>query len=302
MDTQQSKLRDPQVIRVVQAVSRVITLFFIIALVLAIYQALVNDEPLPLWAWMGVVVLFAVAIGLAVAVVVYRSVAAQAGPFGFRPSSHVAGRLQSEALRVEADGANMLRADISMTAGALQLTGGAADADVLDATFTYDDADWKPPEVDYGVDGAGQGKLVVEQGSTRRPAMRPGRCEWVVRMNQDLRTDLNVNFGAGKGDLRLGGLALSRLRVESGVGQLDLDLSGEWGQSLEAFIKAGIGDVSLKLPQNVGVLVKSTVGFGSVHAQGLARDGKAYSNALYGQAGVTLSITVEGGLGKIYLA
>ena len=294
-----TKLRKPQVMRVIQTLSRVVTVIFLVALIWAIYQAAVNGNPLPVWAWLGVVVLFAVVIGLGVAVVVYRSVAAQAGPFDFRPSSHVTGELRSETRRVEAGGASSLRAEIKMTQGVLELMGGAAD--VMEAGFTYDDADWKTPLVEYTVDAAGRGDLVVKQGATHRPAMRQGRSEWVIRLNPDLPTELNVKFGAGQADLRLGGLALDRLRVESGVGELAVDFSGEWGRSLEAFIKAGIGDTVVRLPQNAGVRVRSTVGLGSVQPHGLAWDGEAYTNSLYGQAAVTLDITVEGGIGKIKL-
>jgi hypothetical protein len=177
--------------------------------------------------------------------------------------------------------------------------GGATD--VMEADFTYDDADWKPPLVSYDVDASGQGDLVVTQKATGRPAMRQGRCEWTIRLNQDLPTELKVKSGAGKADLRLSGLTLPSLRVESGVGELTLDLSGEWRRSTQAFVKAGIGDTVVRLPQDAGVRVQSTVGLGSIHPHGLTWDGEAYTNALYGQAAVTLDITVEGGIGKINL-
>lgn len=65
--------------------------------------------------------------------------------------------------------------------------------------------------------------IIVEQKATHRPAMRQGRCEWIVRLNQELATALKVQFGAGKAELRLSGLMLTRLQVESGVGELTLD-------------------------------------------------------------------------------
>jgi len=293
------KRRNRPLIQAIQHISWAVNLIFLLALIWAVYQVVINGNPLPIWAWLGLGTLFAAAIGLVVAVIVCRGVAGQVGPFDFRPSSRVASELKSEARRVEASGANSLRAEIKMMAGVLRLMGGATD--VLDASITYDDADWKPPAVAYAVDAAGRGDLVVKQRATHRPAMRQGRCEWVIRLNSEIPTELNVKFGAGKADLRLGGLALDRLRVESGVGELALDLSGEWGRSAEAFIKAGIGDTVLRLPQNTGVRVQSTVGLGSIQPNGLAWDGEAYTNALYGQAAVTLDITVEGGIGKIKL-
>lgn len=94
-------------------------------------------------------------------------------------------------------------------------------------------------------------------------------------------------------------MTLERLRVESGVGELVLDLSGEWKRSLAAYIKAGIGDTTLTLPQDAGVRIHSSVGMGSIQSYGLTWDGEAYTNALYGQSGVNLDITITGGIGKI---
>jgi hypothetical protein len=234
-----------------------------------------------------------------VAVAVYRGVAQQAGPFDFRQAAHVAGSLRSEIQRVEAGGASSLRAEIKMLAGVLHLATGAVE--VIDAGFTYDDGDWKPPQVEYSVDAAGQGKLLVEQQSTNRPAMRPGRCDWDIRLTGELPTELFVKFGAGKADLRLAGLTLTRLQIESGVGELALDLSGEWRRSMEVFIQTGLGDTVLRLPQDAGVRLQTAVGFGTTHSHSLTWNGEAYVNALYGQTPVNLEITIQGGMGKLSL-
>jgi hypothetical protein len=298
-DNRLSQPRNAQIIRIIQVFSWALTLFFLVSLIGAIYQAVINRNPLPAWAWIGLVTLFAVATGLAVAAVVYRGVTKQVGPFDYRTSTRVAGEIRSEVKYVEAGGARSLRAEIHMTAGVLRLAGGASDA--FEAAFTYDDADWKRPEVEYRVDPTSKGELSVEQKAAGRPAMRPGRCEWAIRLNEDLPTELFVKFGAGNADLELGGLALERLRVESGVGELELDLSGAWKHNLEAFIKAGIGDTTLRLPRDVGVRLRSTVGLGSIQHHGLTRDGENFTNALYGQSPVTLDITIEGGIGKIHV-
>jgi hypothetical protein len=292
-----AKRGNQQYLRALQIVSWAITAIFLVALAWAIYQALVNGNSLPLWAWVGVIVLFALAIGLIVAVVVYRGVVDQAGPFDFRPTTHVTGELRTENQRVEAGGASSLSARIHMTEGILGVQGGASDA--MNASFIYDNADWKPPVVIYAVDPTGLGNLVVEQQSTGRPAMHQGRCEWDIRLGRELPLDLNVKVGAGKADLKLGGLSLSKLHIESGVGALTVDFSGEWLRSLEAFIKTGIGDTVLRLPRDVGVRIHSAVSMGSAHPQGLTWDGEAHVNAAFGKSPVTLDIYVESGIGKV---
>lgn len=291
------KRKTSPMITAVQTLSRIVTVIFLVALIWTIYVAVVSGNRLPVWAWLGVVTLLAVAVGLGVAAVVYRGVSREIGPFDFRPSTHVTGELKSESERVAGAGATKLRAEIKMTQGVLRLAGGATG--MMDATFIYDDADWKRPHVEYAVDEDGEGKLVVTQPATHRPAMHQGRSEWDVRLYQDLPTELNVRCGAGKADLRLSGLTLTGLRVESGVGELTLDLRGEWRRSMSAFVKSGIGDTVLRLPRNAGVRIRSTVGLGSMSVHGLTWDGEAYSNALYGQAAANLDIAIEGGMGKI---
>jgi hypothetical protein len=289
--------RKTQLVKVIQILSWIITGFFMVSLAWVIYEALVNGNPLPAWAWLGLLVLFAVAAGLGVMVIVYRGVSRETGPFDFGSPRQITGELVSETRRVDAGGASALRANFKMTEGILRLAGGTGEA--MEASFTYDDADWKPPQVDYAADAAGLGELRVEQKATGRPAMRQGRCEWVVRLNHELPTELYVRFGAGKAELNLAGIQLTRLQVESGVGELSLDLRGEQPRSLAAFVKTGIGDTTLRLPQNAGVRVQSTVGFGSIQPHGLEWDGEAYTNALYGKADANLEIAIEGGMGKI---
>lgn len=299
MDTSSdtNKLKKRRFIQTMRYVSWIVTLFFLAALFWALYQAIVNGNPIPAWAWLGALIILAVVTGLVVMIMVYQGVSKQTGLFDYRASNRVTGEIINKTKHVQADGASSLRAEINMMQGVLQLSGGASGA--IEAAFTYDDADWKPPVVDYAVDAAGQAELVVYQIATSRPAMRQGRCEWVICLNQDLPIELNVKFGAGEADLRLGGIALDRLRVESGVGNLVLDLSGDWKRSLTAFIKTGIGDTVLRLPQDAGVRIQSTVGFGSIQPHGLSWDGKAYKNVLYDQSPVTLDIAIEGGIGKI---
>jgi hypothetical protein len=70
---------------------------------------------------------------------------------------------------------------------------------------------------------------------------------------------------------------------------------------MDVFVKAGIGDTTLRLPRNASVRVHSTVGLGSLSTGDLTWDGEAYVNALYGQSAVSLEITVEGGMGKVAL-
>jgi len=135
--------------------------------------------------------------------------------------------------------------------------------------------------------------------------------------------EMQVSMGAGRSDLRLGGLALTRLDVTRGAGEVvvdlsgstsltrlsvgggagaaTVDLSGTWQQDLEATIGGGLGKRTLILPADVGVRVKVDVGVGGVDAVGLTKEGEYYTNDAYGQSGVTLQIEVDGGVGETEL-
>ena len=93
--------------KALQLVSWVITGIFLLALAWAIYQAVVNGNSLPLWAWIGILVLLLMAVGVIVAGVVYRGVVKEAGPFNFNPTTNVTGELKNETRQVEAGGAKL---------------------------------------------------------------------------------------------------------------------------------------------------------------------------------------------------
>ena len=295
---ERSKIRNPQLMRTVQVVSWLVTLGFLAALVWSLYQAIVMGESVPIWVWLGMGAVLAAVIGLIVAAAIYRSVAKAAGPFDFHSTGRTTGELKQENQRIELAGAGSLHTEIKMLEGVLMLQGGEP---AMDASYTYDTADWKPPDVQYTVESSGMGRLTIEQQSTNRPAMRQGRCEWRIELNHSIPTELDVVFGAGEAELDLKDLNLTRLRVKGGVGKMSLDLSGSLKQSLEALIQTGIGDTLIRIPKTTGVRVQSSVGLGSIHTNGLQRDGNLYINPLYGQTDENLDLILEGGIGKITL-
>ena len=73
------------------------------------------------------------------------------------------GELKTEQQSVQLWGAKTVKVDLSMGAGELTLVGGASD--LLDASFTYNVAEWQP-EVQYSVSGQ-QGTLTIEDGVFR---------------------------------------------------------------------------------------------------------------------------------------
>jgi len=202
---------------------------------------------------------------------------------------------------VELGGAETAQATIKMGVGELSIQGGAAN--LMDANFTSNIADWQP-EVTYDVDGS-KGQLIVQQpeGVSTINGLPDGdmNYEWDIRFTNDVPLNLEVDLGAGQSDLILGGIWLTNLDLSVGVGKTVLDLTGDWRESADITVQGGVGETTVKLPNNIGVRVVTSTGLGSVNVYGLVRNGDVYTNALYDQSEVQLDLNVTGGIGSIRL-
>ncbi|HMD31127.1 MAG TPA: toast rack family protein [Candidatus Acidoferrales bacterium] len=208
-------------------------------------------------------------------------------------------RLAHEARSVEAQGAESVRVSMEMPAGELRISGGATK--LLDADFDYTESDGAP-DVSYDASGK-EGTLRIEQHGSHPHVHVIGSSDdrWALRLNNDLVRDLQVEMGAGRGDLNLRGLALTNLSVEMGAGELTTDLIGDWKKDVTVRIEGGAGRATVRLPKDIGVRVRASGGIGSIDVSGLRSDGSYYVNDAYGKSPVTMNVTVEGGVGQIRL-
>jgi hypothetical protein len=178
-----------------------------------------------------------------------------------------------------------------MGAGELRIRGGAAK--LLEADFTYDVPGWKP-EVHYDASSF-RDKLVIEQPGSSH-GLNGHTYEWDVRLNDSKPLDLEVHFGAGTADLRLGSLNLRSVTVNMGVGKLDLDLRGQPARDYDVRIHGGVGDATVYLPHDAGVIADAQGGIG------LIRHGSRYVNSAYEKnAKVNIRLEIHGGVGAIHL-
>ena len=230
------------------------------------------------------------------------------------------GDLQTKSETVEQGDAESVSVEIEMGAGELDVSGGAGE--LLEATFTYN-VDELEPEVTYS-----NGKLIVQHGDVTGGIrtffdLDEYRNEWDLHFKDDVPMEMNIDLGAGRADLVLGSLALTNLDIDAGAGDVALDLrgsqllnqfdydmgagkvtfdlTGDWQSDLDASIQGGLGEMTLRLPADVGVHIEVDTGIGSVDASGLTKDGDTYTNDAYGESDVTLSIKIDAGVGKINL-
>jgi hypothetical protein len=218
-----------------------------------------------------------------------------------RKSRGEVGALKTEVQNVETGGAQAVRAELKMAAGDLKLSSGAGGPLLTAAQFSYNVAGMKP-EVSYDVTD-GRGALVIEEPSTGMFKASPtkARYAWDLKLNGDVPLDLEVNIGAGRSRLDMRGLMLKSLSVHAGVGECDVDLTGDWRGDADVKIEGGMGRVRVRLPRAVGVRAHVLGGLGAVHTTDLSRDGDYYVNSVYGKSPKTLALDITGGVGEVDL-
>ena len=215
---------------------------------------------------------------------------------GIALSWQTASRKIHDVETVDRQGSEPVQVNIQMPAGEMKLSGGAGK--LLEADFNYDEAEGKP-QVSYHVAGE-NGELEITQPG-KKFHIGPTRNDWNLRLGNNIPMELKVQMGAGKSDFKVGDLALTRLEIDMGAGQVTADLTGDWKKDLDAEIHGGVGHALILLPVDVGVRVHATGGIGSISGGGLKRDGDEYVNEMYGKSPVTLRLDVSGGVGNIEL-
>lgn len=211
-------------------------------------------------------------------------------------ASSDSGHRSHEVQTVDRKDAKAARINVHMPAGELIISSGAEH--LLEADFSQG-ASWEAPTIDYSVED-GNGSLTINQQSSNR-FMSNSDNIWKLKLDNEMPIDLEIDMGAGKGDLNLSKLDLTRLQLNIGAGQVNVDLTGERGKDLQANIHGGVGEAIIRLPKNIGVIATVHGGLGSVDVHGLKEEDGQYVNAVYGKAPATLHLTVEGGIGHIRL-
>jgi hypothetical protein len=214
----------------------------------------------------------------------------------FTKNRHYSGDLQHQTRTVDRLDAKSVDVSLETGSGELNISGGSSH--LLDADFHYSDS-YETPRVDYNVaDGVGHLDISQDQGGANFGAKHN---QWDLRISKDVPLELKIEMGAGRGQLRLRDIPVTRLEMKMGAGQADVDLTGDRKNDLVAELQGGVGQVTIRLPRKVGVVVRASGGIGSVNAHGLRHDNDEYTNEAYGKTPATIRLTVQGGIGQISL-
>jgi len=196
---------------------------------------------------------------------------------------------------VDRKGAEMVRAEVAMGAGSLTIDGGGAK--LLEAQFLTNRKNFKP-DVRYDVSSFRGILNVSEKGESHTGNVKN---EWTLRFDNDTPLELQLSMGAGENRLNLKKLSLRRVDVSMGVGQVDLDVSGDYKHSVDVKVNGGVGQANIRLPKNIGVRVDAKGGIGGISVTNLRKDGEYYVNDAYARHNQGMNVEVRGGIGEIKL-
>lgn len=133
--------------------------------------------------------------------------------------------------------------------------------------------------------------------------LQAGASRAVVRFSKPNATRCReASLRSGAAELTVLGLGNSRcdrIAFEGGVGHVTLDFSGAWTASSRVEVKMALGEVTLRLPREVGVRISSDRILASFDAQGLVREGESYISPGYHQAPRHLDIDLTAALGGV---
>jgi hypothetical protein len=203
-----------------------------------------------------------------------------------------------ETWAVPLDGAQHAQIDIEMGSGILVLTTGAQE--LMEADFSFSNPEQRPL-VDHRQDGQ-SAYLSVQQPPRTSPLSRH-RDDWILRLTNDIPITLNLHLGTGIYSLRVGGLQVSGLHIEtSRAGVTSLDLTGYWEEDLDIKITGTQGSVlTITAPQGTGTRIESHSRIRKIDNRNFSQERNVFTNEAWSGSSPELSILLEGTFSNLTL-
>ena len=111
-----------------------------------------------------------------------------------------------------------------------------------------------------------------------------------------------ASLASGAGELEVsnaGNSGCRTWRVEGGVGNVTLDLSGAWPADSRMTLNMALGEVTLEAPKNLGLRVRVSGFLASFNAKGFDKSGKTWTSSNYASASRKVEVEVTSALGGV---
>lgn len=163
---------------------------------------------------------------------------------------------------------------------------------LLNGKFAYPSQTLKPI-VKY-IENEDTGTLTIKQSSDKIRYKEHSPHLWHLQLNNKVTMNLDINFGAGKGEFYLSDLNVENLDLNLGAGDAYIDLSGNnsitkldlnmdigrtelditnINHGFKGKIEGGVGQLYVKLPKETGIKIHTEKGIGDVDVKGLYKEG-----------------------------
>lgn len=211
-----------------------------------------------------------------------------------------------------------LETEIEFPVGGIILN--ATPNNTVKGIFRYKKDQWEP-EIRFDKQGnEGHLEISAEKRGKLRDYDESDQNIWGITLSKNVLHDLDLEMGAGKSKMNLEGCriksfefamgageakinlrnsSVKELEIDAAVGEATIDLSGKWRNDMDASITGGLGEITLKLPKDIGIKLDIHGILGEVNIQDFSKKGNTYTNDLYGKTENTLYIDLTGGLGEI---
>jgi hypothetical protein len=151
--------------------------------------------------------------------------------------------------------------------------------------------------------GAVKGDLDVSGFKLTRLELESGAADIRVRadtLNPVAMSLFNVDVGAASVRIdNVANLNAKKIRASVGVGELQMDFSGEWTQDVDATIDVALGHLDLRVPSDVGIRVEIERFLSGFDKDQFRKRGDAYYSRNYDDAKYHLELKINAALGNV---
>ncbi|MBN1119977.1 MAG: hypothetical protein JXJ17_02775 [Anaerolineae bacterium] len=123
---------------------------------------------------------------------------------------------------------------------------------------------------------------------------------WDFRLNGSIPMTIRLQGGAGMLNFNMHDLRVTELRYDAGVGTASVTLPAHAGLTT-ATVKAGVGTLTLIIPQGVAARIRVQPGLGSISVprERFNREGDTYRSPDYDTAENKIDLRIDGGVGAV---